>query len=89
MRTWEVERYQVNGLLQVGDEDGPVVGEVGYGESVPNATVQIRGQTSSRNAQKNYKIELKKNKRDVEGTADDQFKQAHDRGAAVPEQAFL
>ena len=57
-----VERYQVNGLLQVGDEDGPVVGEVGYGESVPNATVQIRGQTSSRNAQKNYKIELKKNK---------------------------
>ena len=49
-----VERYQVNGLLQVGDEDGPVVGEVGYGESVPNATVQIRAQTSSRNAQKNY-----------------------------------
>ena len=40
-----VERYQVNGLLQVGDENGPVVGEVGYGESVPNATVQIRGRT--------------------------------------------
>ncbi len=57
-----VDRYQVNGLLQVGDEDGPAAGEVGYGESVPNATVQIRGQTSSRNAQKNYKIELKKNK---------------------------
>ena len=29
---------------------------------MPNATVQIRGQTSSRNSQKNYKIELKKNK---------------------------
>ena len=29
---------------------------------MPNATVQIRGQTSSQNAQKNYKIELKKNK---------------------------
>ena len=43
--TLGVERYQVNGLLQVGDGDGPVVGEVGYGESVPNATVQIRGQT--------------------------------------------
>ena len=27
-----VERYQVNGLLQVGDENGPVVGEVGYNE---------------------------------------------------------
>ena len=49
-----VERYQVAGLLQVGDENGPIEGEVGYGESVPNATVQIRGQTSSQNAQKNY-----------------------------------
>jgi len=57
-----VERYQVNGLLQVGDENGPVVGEVGYNEIVPNATVQIRGQTSSNNDQKNYKIELKKGK---------------------------
>ena len=57
-----VERYQVAGLLQVGDENGPTQGKVGYGESVPNATVQIRGQTSSQNAQKNYKIELKKNK---------------------------
>ena len=57
-----VDRYQVAALLQVGDENGPIEGLVGYGESVPNATVQIRGQTSSRNAQKNYKIELKKNK---------------------------
>lgn len=57
-----VPRYQVNALLQVGDEDGPLPGELGYGVEAPNATVQIRGQTSSRNAQKNYKIELKKNK---------------------------
>ena len=57
-----VERYQSAALLQVGDESGPKSGEVGYGEDVPNATMQIRGQTSSRNAQKNYKIELKKNK---------------------------
>lgn len=57
-----VPRYQVAGLLQVGDENGPKAGELGYGETVPNATVQIRGQTSSRRAQKNYKIELKKNK---------------------------
>lgn len=27
-----VERYQVAGLLQVGDENGPTEGEVGYGE---------------------------------------------------------
>lgn len=57
-----VPRYQAAALLQVGDENGPAAGELGYGETVPNATVQIRGQTSSRGAQKNYKIELKKNK---------------------------
>ena len=57
-----VPRYQVNALLQVGDENGPLPGEVGYDAQAPNATVQIRGQTSSKNAQKNYKIELKKNK---------------------------
>lgn len=57
-----VPRYQVNALLQVGDENGPLPGELGYAVEAPNATVQIRGQSSSRNAQKNYKIELKKNK---------------------------
>ncbi len=58
----DVERYQVLGLLQPGDDNGPVAGEVGYGEEAPNATVQIRGQTSSKNDQKNYKVELKKGK---------------------------
>lgn len=57
-----VPRYQVAALLQVGDENGPVAGEVGYADSVPNATVQVRGQSSSKGAQKNYKIKLKKNK---------------------------
>lgn len=57
-----VERYKVNGLLQVGDEQGPVSGELGFGESAPNATVQIRGQSSSEFQQKNYKIELKSGK---------------------------
>ena len=57
-----VDRYQVEGILQVGDETGPLPGELGYGERAANATVQIRGQTSSRNAQKNYKIRLKDNK---------------------------
>ena len=47
-----VDRYQAAALLQIGDENGPTEGMVGYGENVPNATVQIRGQTSSRNAQK-------------------------------------
>lgn len=63
----KVDRYQVAGLLQVGNEKGPAAGELGYGEKSPNATVQIRGQTSSRNNQKNYKIELKEDKGDWKG----------------------
>lgn len=57
-----VTRYQVLGLLQAGDDNGPVAGELGYGEEAPNATVQIRGQTSSQNVQKNYKVKLKRGK---------------------------
>jgi hypothetical protein len=54
--------------LQVGDENGPVEGQLGYGQIVPNATVTIRGQTSTRYAQKNYRITIRDNK----GTWDDQ-----------------
>ncbi|SFC09907.1 CotH kinase family protein [Butyrivibrio sp. YAB3001] len=56
-----IDRYKVEALLQVGDENGVKEGALGYGREAPNATVQIRGQTSSKNPQKNYKIELKKN----------------------------
>lgn len=62
-----IDRYKVEGLLQVGDETGPLPGKLGYGKNTPNATVQIRGQTSSQNPQKNYKIELKKNQGSWEG----------------------
>jgi len=57
-----VDRYKVEGLLQVGDKSGPKKGELGYNMLSPNCTVQIRGQSSSRNAQKNYKIRLKDKK---------------------------
>ena len=56
-----VERYKIEGLLQIGDEKGPVAGQVGYGLEIPNATVQIRGNTTTTMAQKSYKIELKDN----------------------------
>jgi spore coat protein H len=56
-----IDRYKVEALLQVGTENGIPAGNLGYGETAPNATVQIRGQSSSRNPQKNYKIELKPN----------------------------
>ena len=62
-----VDRYQVAGLLQIGDENGLIAGELGYGQSAPNCTVQIRGQSSSRNVQKNYKISIKDNKGDWRG----------------------
>lgn len=62
-----VDRYQVAGLLQVGDENGPVAGELGFGQSAPNCTVQIRGQTSSKLPQKNYKISVKENKGEWNG----------------------
>lgn len=62
-----VDRYKVAGLLQVGDENGLIPGELGYGQVAPNCTVQIRGQSSSRNAQKNYKISIKDNKGDWRG----------------------
>ncbi len=57
-----VERYKVEGLLQVGTEEGLLPGELGYDQVSPNCTVQIRGQTSSKNPQKNYKISIKDNK---------------------------
>ncbi len=54
-----IPQYAVEGILQVGDENGPVPGEVGYGVNIPNAIVKIRGQSSTKREQKNYKIELK------------------------------
>ena len=57
-----IDRYKVEGLLQVGDESGPLPGELGYNQISPNCTVQIRGQSSSLREQKNYKISVKDNK---------------------------
>lgn len=47
-----VKRYQVAGLLQVGNEDGPVSGELGYDQDVSNTSVQIRGESSSKKTPK-------------------------------------
>jgi spore coat protein H len=50
---------QAEAILQIGDESGPLPDEVGYGETLPNATIQIRGNSTSAKAQKSYKIELR------------------------------
>lgn len=45
-------------ILQIGDENGPVPGELGYGAVIPNGTIQVRGPSASLAPQKSYKIEL-------------------------------
>jgi len=47
-------------IVQIGDENGPLPGELGYQAVLPNATIQIRGASSSTRTQKSYKIELNK-----------------------------
>ena len=46
-------------IVQFGDQTGPLPGEVGYGDIVPNATIQIRGASTTTLPQKSYKIELR------------------------------
>lgn len=56
-----VERYGVEAILQVGDENGPLAGELGYKALVPNAIVNVRGASTSKMPQKSYKISLMEN----------------------------
>ncbi len=63
----DLDRYNCEGLLQVGDENGPLEGELGYGETTPNAAIQIRGQSSSKAEVKNYKIRIKEGKGEWRG----------------------
>jgi spore coat protein H len=63
-----IPKWGVNGLIQIGDENGPVSGSLGYGENASNATVYVRGNSSSQLQQKSYKIKIK----DGRGTWEDQ-----------------
>ena len=57
-----IERDHVDGILKIGDENGPLPGAFGYDDLTPNVTVCIRGQTSTRSRQKNYRIKIKDGK---------------------------
>ncbi|MDD2269286.1 MAG: CotH kinase family protein [Eubacteriales bacterium] len=57
-----IDRYAVEGLLQVGDENGPVAGMLGFDALAPNARVNVRGNTTSTSPQKSFKIELDQGK---------------------------
>lgn len=45
-------------LVQAGDENGPCPGMLGYGETKSNATIRIRGNSSSLMPVKSYKLSL-------------------------------
>lgn len=53
----EVDKAEV--IFQIGDETGPIRGEVGFGENLPNGTIQVRGNSASTRTVKSYKIELR------------------------------
>lgn len=53
-----VKKILAEAIFQVGDENGPLPGEVGYGAVSPNATINVRGRTSTLHPQKSYRISL-------------------------------
>ena len=53
-----VEKIMTGILFQVGDEYGPLPGELGYGTISNNATMNVRGRTSTLAPQKSYRIDL-------------------------------
>jgi spore coat protein H len=54
----DTDPHRTECIIQEGDENGPKEGYYGYGLTAPNATVSIRGNTSSREPLKSYKITL-------------------------------
>lgn len=53
-----VEKIYANAIVQVGDENGPRPGELGYGATAANATINVRGRTSTGYPQKSYRLSL-------------------------------
>ena len=53
-----VEKIKTEVLVQVGDEEGPLEGEVGFNDLSSNATMNVRGRTSTGYPQKSYRITL-------------------------------
>jgi len=45
-------------IFQVGDEHGPLPDEIGFGAVAANATINVRGRTSTGAPQKSYRIDL-------------------------------
>lgn len=45
-------------LVQIGDENGPSYGMVGFGQTKSNATIRVRGNSSTAGRQKSYQLML-------------------------------
>jgi spore coat protein H len=56
-----VEKISTDIIFQVGDENGPLPGEIGYNATEPNAAINVRGRTSTEFPQKSYRIDLNDN----------------------------
>lgn len=53
-----VEEIKSEIIFQVGDEHGPLPDEIGFGAVTANATINVRGRTSTSAPQKSYRIDL-------------------------------
>ena len=53
-----VEKILANAIVKEGDENGPIPGGLGYNEDAANATINVRGRTSTEYQWKSYKIKL-------------------------------
>ncbi len=53
-----VEKILANAIVKVGDKNGPLPGELGYTEDAANATINVRGRTSTGYQWKSYKLKL-------------------------------
>jgi spore coat protein H len=55
---YDVEKIKSEVLFQIGDASGPLPGELGYSNLSANATINVRGRTSTGYPQKSYRISL-------------------------------
>ncbi len=54
----DVKKIKTGIVFQIGDEFGPLPGELGFGAITTNATMNVRGRTSTIAPQKSYRIDL-------------------------------
>ena len=62
-----IEPYQCEGVLQIGNEDGPTSDGFGYNDVTSNVIVRLRGATASTKPQKSYRITTIDTNKQVDG----------------------